>query len=122
MSATINGANGVHNDAVETAAKKALSENPGIGYLKVAPPNSTGIKIIVVGAGFAGLACAIESKRKGHDVLLLEKFKELKILGESDWLYNFLTTALTKSHHLPLGDVSFLPSTSIHPNGVLNDP
>lgn len=95
MSATINGANGVHNDAVETAAKKALSENPGIGYLKVAPPNSTGIKIIVVGAGFAGLACAIESKRKGHDVLLLEKFKELKILGESDWLYSFPTTALT---------------------------
>ena len=54
----------------------------GFGFAKVAPPNSTGIKVISVGAGFAGLACAVECKRKGHDVLILEKFKELKQLGE----------------------------------------
>ncbi|EPQ61259.1 FAD/NAD P-binding domain-containing protein [Gloeophyllum trabeum ATCC 11539] len=57
-------------------------DNHGKGFAQVAPPNSTGIKIIVVGAGFAGLACAIESKRKGHEVVILEKFKELKALGD----------------------------------------
>lgn len=41
----------------------------------------TGIKVIIVGAGFAGLACAIECKRKGHEPVVLEKFSELKPLG-----------------------------------------
>jgi monoamine oxidase len=58
------------------------SDVEGIGLGLVAPPSSTGIKVIVVGSGFAGLACAIECKRKGHDVLVLEKFSELKVLGE----------------------------------------
>jgi len=40
------------------------------------------VKLIIVGAGFAGLACAIESKLRGHDVILLEKFPEMKILGD----------------------------------------
>ncbi|KAL1844181.1 hypothetical protein VTJ49DRAFT_3837 [Mycothermus thermophilus] len=35
------------------------------------PPS--GIKVIVVGAGFAGLSAAIECDRKGHSVTLLEK-------------------------------------------------
>lgn len=33
----------------------------------------SGIKVIVVGAGFAGLAAAIECDRKGHSVTLFEK-------------------------------------------------
>ncbi|KAI9759958.1 MAG: hypothetical protein M4579_001991 [Chaenotheca gracillima] len=45
-----------------------------------APPS--GIKVIVVGSGFAGLTAAIECRRKGHEVLLLESFPELKILGD----------------------------------------
>ena len=81
MNATIGAANGVLPADIEAVARKSLDENPGVGYGKVAPPNSTGIKIIIVGAGFAGLSCAIECKRKGHEVLLLEKFAELKILG-----------------------------------------
>lgn len=44
------------------------------------PPS--GIKVIVVGAGFAGLTAAIECDRKGHDVLLLEKVAHLKPLGD----------------------------------------
>jgi hypothetical protein len=60
------------------------SDVEGIGLGLVAPPSSTGIKVIVVGSGFAGLACAIECKRKGHNVLVLEKFSELKVLGELD--------------------------------------
>lgn len=43
---------------------------------------STGIKVIIVGAGFAGLTAAIECHRKGHEVLVLESFPELKILGD----------------------------------------
>ncbi|KAI1841598.1 hypothetical protein JX265_004672 [Neoarthrinium moseri] len=44
------------------------------------PPS--GIKVIVVGAGFAGLSAAIECDRKGHSVILLEKVKNLKPLGD----------------------------------------
>jgi len=44
------------------------------------PPS--GIKVIIVGAGFAGLCAAIECDRKGHSVILLEKVKELKPLGD----------------------------------------
>ncbi|KAG4420800.1 hypothetical protein IFR04_006080 [Cadophora malorum] len=45
-------------------------------------PQATGIRVIIVGAGFAGLTAAIECHRKGHSVLLLESFPELKILGD----------------------------------------
>lgn len=44
------------------------------------PPS--GIKVIIVGAGFAGLCAAIECDRKGHSVILLEKVAELKPLGD----------------------------------------
>lgn len=43
---------------------------------------ATGIDVIVVGAGFGGIACAIECKRKGHRVMILEKVRELKQLGD----------------------------------------
>lgn len=42
----------------------------------------TGIDVIVVGAGFGGIACAIECKRKGHRVMIIEKVHELKQLGQ----------------------------------------
>lgn len=45
-------------------------------------PLPTGIHVIIVGAGFAGLTAAIECHRKGHSVLVLESFPELKILGD----------------------------------------
>ncbi|KAI5858235.1 putative monooxygenase [Durotheca rogersii] len=45
-------------------------------------PAQTGISVIIVGAGFAGLTAAIECHRKGHSVVLLEKFPELKLLGD----------------------------------------
>jgi 2-polyprenyl-6-methoxyphenol hydroxylase-like FAD-dependent oxidoreductase len=45
-------------------------------------PPSSGIHVIIVGAGFAGLTAAIECHRKGHSVLILESFPELKILGD----------------------------------------
>ncbi|ERT00579.1 hypothetical protein HMPREF1624_03953 [Sporothrix schenckii ATCC 58251] len=39
------------------------------------PPS--GIRVIVVGAGFAGIAAAIECDRKGHSVTLLEKAQDV---------------------------------------------
>jgi len=44
--------------------------------------HDTGIDVIVVGAGFGGIACAIECKRKGHRVMILEKVHQLKQLGD----------------------------------------
>ena len=84
MDATINensGSTAWYTAGVKEAASAAMCANPGIGYEKVAPSDSSGIKVVIVGAGFAGLACAIECKRKGHTVLVLEKFRKLKILG-----------------------------------------
>lgn len=42
----------------------------------------SGIKVIVVGAGFAGLTAAIECDRKGHSVTVFERVSELKPLGD----------------------------------------
>ncbi|KAI9694764.1 MAG: hypothetical protein M1822_000380 [Bathelium mastoideum] len=42
----------------------------------------TGIKVIIVGAGFGGLTAAIECHRQGHDVEIYEAFPELKVLGD----------------------------------------
>jgi len=44
--------------------------------------HDTGIDVIIVGAGFGGIACAIECKRKGHRVMILEKVHQLKQLGQ----------------------------------------
>ncbi|KAI9693321.1 MAG: hypothetical protein M1822_005317 [Bathelium mastoideum] len=46
------------------------------------PAKPTGIKVIIVGAGFAGLTAAIECVRHGHTPLILESFPELKVLGD----------------------------------------
>lgn len=42
----------------------------------------TGIKVVIVGAGFGGLTAAIECHRQGHDVEVYESFPELKVLGD----------------------------------------
>ncbi|KAF3770023.1 FAD/NAD(P)-binding domain-containing protein [Cryphonectria parasitica EP155] len=44
--------------------------------------SDTGIKVIVVGAGFGGLSAAIECHRQGHKVEIYESFPEHKILGD----------------------------------------
>jgi 2-polyprenyl-6-methoxyphenol hydroxylase-like FAD-dependent oxidoreductase len=42
----------------------------------------TNIKVVVVGAGFGGLAAAVESKLKGHDVVVIEKTPKWEQLGD----------------------------------------
>ena len=49
----------------------------------------TGIKVVVVGAGFGGLTTAIECRLKGHSVDVLEKVSKWEPLGDiisiSEW-------------------------------------
>jgi len=49
------------------------------GYPFIGEP--TGINVIVVGAGLGGLACAIECRRKGHNVLVFENAPEIMRIG-----------------------------------------
>ncbi|KAH7155948.1 FAD binding domain-containing protein [Dactylonectria macrodidyma] len=58
-------------------------KSKGLGADGVAAPNSTGIKVIIVGMGLGGLAAAIECTRKGHTVLAIDQQKELKPIGDS---------------------------------------
>lgn len=44
---------------------------------------NTGVKVIVVGAGFGGLSAAIECIRKGHNVEVFEAAPEFILLGNS---------------------------------------
>jgi 2-polyprenyl-6-methoxyphenol hydroxylase-like FAD-dependent oxidoreductase len=53
----------------------------------------TGIDVIVVGAGFGGIACAVECKRKGHRVTVIEKVHEMKQLGQSLYIKHLLFSA-----------------------------
>ncbi|KAM5472831.1 hypothetical protein MauCBS54593_002544 [Microsporum audouinii] len=55
---------------------------PGLGSDGVSSPHSSGIKVIIVGLGTAGLAAAVECHRKGHTVIAFEKVKEMKSLGD----------------------------------------
>jgi monoamine oxidase len=51
------------------------------GYPFIGP--DSGINVIVVGAGLGGLACAIESRRKGHNVIVFENAPEIMRIGIS---------------------------------------
>jgi 2-polyprenyl-6-methoxyphenol hydroxylase-like FAD-dependent oxidoreductase len=55
-------------------------------YPKLPP---SGIKVIVVGGGFAGLAAAIECDRKGHAVTLLEKVDDIKEITRTGDIISF---------------------------------
>ncbi|KAK5138481.1 hypothetical protein LTR08_000067 [Meristemomyces frigidus] len=60
----------------------AKVESNGAGNRTDGSKPKSGIKVIIVGAGFGGLCAAIECHRQGHDVEVFESFKELKILGD----------------------------------------
>ncbi|KAH8722583.1 hypothetical protein GQ44DRAFT_622375 [Phaeosphaeriaceae sp. PMI808] len=52
-----------------------------------APPTKmekpkTGIKVIIIGAGFGGLTAGIECIRQGHTPIIYESFSNFKILGD----------------------------------------
>ena len=61
----------MHNENNITASFKDIKRSP-----------STGVRFVIVGADFAGLAAAIECTRKGHLEIVLEKFTQFKVLSD----------------------------------------
>lgn len=74
----------MNGDLPPTAPAPAAIPNKTIdtSIIDEHPVQPSGIKVLIIGAGFAGLTAAIECKRKGHEPLVLESFKELKQLGD----------------------------------------
>lgn len=63
----------------------------GIPFMKRYP--SSGLSVLVVGGGIAGLSFAIEAYRKGHDVKIIERRPDFKDYGTE------LFPSLTISRH-----------------------
>ncbi|KAL5358598.1 FAD/NAD(P)-binding domain-containing protein [Aspergillus floccosus] len=68
----------------------------GVGPDGVAAAQSSGITVIIVGLGIAGLTAAIECHRKGHEVVALERNPEIQILGDSIALGSNATRVIGK--------------------------
>ena len=54
----------------------------GSGPAGIAYPGSSGIIVIVVGLGYAGVTAAIECHRKGHKVAIYEQAPGVSTLGQ----------------------------------------
>lgn len=67
---------------LDTRPSSSSSSSPLTMAVPIAHYPRTGIKIVIVGAGFGGLACAVESRLKGHDVVVLEKSARWEQLGD----------------------------------------
>ncbi|KAJ2893265.1 putative salicylate hydroxylase protein [Zalerion maritima] len=63
-------------------ARRRERFSPGMRKTNTLPTAGSGVRALVIGAGFAGLAAAIECVRHGHSVLVLESFQGLKALGD----------------------------------------
>lgn len=70
-----------------------------------------GVRVIIVGGGYACLGCAIECKRKGHDVVVLEKVKTFKEFGEHAFMRRFLESLMW--HIIGYGQVMCVPLPSL---------
>jgi 2-polyprenyl-6-methoxyphenol hydroxylase-like FAD-dependent oxidoreductase len=49
--------------------------------------DSPNFKVIVVGAGIGGIACAVECKRKGYDVSMYDAASSFARLGDTIGVY-----------------------------------
>lgn len=58
-----------------------IAVTTGTGADGIAAPGSSGIKVLVIGCGFGGIAAAIECYHKGHEVVVFEKNSEIGGLG-----------------------------------------
>ncbi|KAL4945216.1 hypothetical protein BDV06DRAFT_219604 [Aspergillus oleicola] len=61
----------------------AIAQTQGTGADGIAAPGSSGISVLIVGCGCAGIAAAIECYRKGHRVVVFEKNNEIGGLGDT---------------------------------------
>lgn len=64
------------NGATSLQDFKAEEPRPVGSYPK------TGIDVLIVGTGLAGLSAAIECTRKGHNVRILERNSTINVAGE----------------------------------------
>lgn len=64
-------------DANPSFKPQSKMETKGLGSY----PNS-GIDVVIVGTGLAGLTAAIECIRKGHNVRVLERGSDINTAGE----------------------------------------
>jgi 2-polyprenyl-6-methoxyphenol hydroxylase-like FAD-dependent oxidoreductase len=55
----------------------------------------TGIDVLIVGTGLAGLTAALECTRKGHNVRVLERNADINTAGERISFYTFMREAHT---------------------------
>lgn len=67
------------NGFVDQENPKALPLYGDAKIMKRYP--SSGISILVIGGGIAGLAFAIEAHRKGHDIRIIEKRAHFEDFG-----------------------------------------
>jgi len=63
-------------------ASASVKTRSGPKPVDTSTKSKTGIKVIIVGAGFGGLTAAIECHLQGHDVTVLEAVRELKPYGD----------------------------------------
>jgi monoamine oxidase len=56
---------------------------------------STGIDVLIIGTGLAGLVAALECTRKGHNVKVLERNADINTAGEMDSIYDSMRDAYT---------------------------
>jgi NADPH-dependent 2,4-dienoyl-CoA reductase/sulfur reductase-like enzyme len=54
----------------------------------------SGLEVLIVGAGLAGLTAAIECVRKGHSVRVLERGADINTMGKY-WLFHSLGLTAT---------------------------
>src|SRR5208282_313176 len=68
----------------------ALAASAGLLISCSSPPRirSNGKRIVVIGAGFSGLACAYELLHVGYDVIVIEARNRLggRVLSFRDWI------------------------------------
>lgn len=60
----------------------------------VATPGSTGVKVVIVGLGIAGLVAAVECYRKGHEVIGVEKLSNDMAVGMLTWIWRNMNLSL----------------------------
>jgi NADPH-dependent 2,4-dienoyl-CoA reductase/sulfur reductase-like enzyme len=49
-----------------------MTQFNGVGPDAIARKHSSGIKVIIIGLGYAGSVAAVECHRKGHEVIVFE--------------------------------------------------
>lgn len=74
--------NSVSENGEKAATSKPTNETSTTEPRPIGSYPDTGIEIIIVGTGLAGLTAALECTRKGHKVRVLERNPDINVAGE----------------------------------------